>query len=101
VDTPEPALIKLGFSLEEIPQLKLYGPNGCDRCKEGYKGRTGIFEILEVSPTVSTIILNGGNPIDIYKQAVSEGMWDLRKSGLEKVKAGVTSIEELYRITKD
>jgi type IV pilus assembly protein PilB len=101
VETPEPALIKLGFSPEEIPQLKLYGPNGCDRCKEGYKGRTGIFEILEVSPAVSNIILNGGNPIDIYKQAVSEGMWDLRKSGLEKVKSGVTSIEELYRITKD
>jgi type IV pilus assembly protein PilB len=101
IEAPDAALLKVGFLAEEIPNLKLYGPHGCDRCKEGYKGRTGIFEILQVTPAISNIILNGGNPFDICKQAIKEGMWDLRKSALEKVKAGLTSLEELYRVTKD
>ncbi len=101
VDVPEAILLKFGFKKEDIPTLKLYGPNGCEKCKEGYRGRTGIFEVLPVTNSISTIIMNGGNPMEVYKQAVAEGMWDLRRAGIEKVRAGVTSIEELSRITKD
>ncbi len=98
---PEDILLKMGFKQEEIPTLKLYSPVGCEKCKEGYRGRTAIFELLPVTNAISSIILAGGNPLDIYKQAITDGMWDLHRSGLEKLKAGITSIEELSRIIKD
>lgn len=101
VEIPEPALLKMGFKKEEIPDLKLYGPNGCEKCQEGYKGRTGIFEILTVDTAMSAIILDGANPLEIYRKATADGMWDLRRSALEKLKAGTTSIEEIYRITRE
>lgn len=100
-DIPETALLQLGFSKEEIPSLQLFEPKGCDKCKNGYKGRIGIYEVLYVTPEISDIIMAGGNAIDIYAAAVKDGMWDLRRSGLEKVKQGLTGLEELYRITKD
>ncbi len=100
-DIPESALLQLGFSKEEIPSLQLFEPKGCDKCKNGYKGRIGIYEVLYVTPEISDIIMAGGNAIDIYTTAVKGGMWDLRRSGLEKVKQGLTGLEELYRITKD
>jgi type IV pilus assembly protein PilB len=98
---PEAALLQLGFLQDEIPSLQLFEPKGCDKCKNGYKGRIGIYEVLYVTPEISTIIMAGGNAIDLYSAAVKAGMWDLRKSGLNKVKHGLTSLEELYRITKD
>lgn len=101
VEVPEPILLKMGFNKEEIPNLKLYGPNGCEKCKEGYKGRTAIFEILSVNEAISKIILKGGNPLEIYQEASANGMWDLRRSSLEKLKSGITSIEEVYRVIKD
>lgn len=98
---PKKALLELGFSSDEITNLQLFEPKGCDKCKNGYKGRIGIYEVLYVTPEISNIIMAGGNAIDLYATAVKEGMWDLRKSGLNKVKQGLTSLEELYRITKD
>jgi len=98
---PEPALLQLGFSKDELSSLELFEPKGCDKCKNGYKGRIGIYETLYVTPEISSIIMAGGNAIDLYAAAVKAGMWDLRKSGLNKVKHGLTSLEELARITKD
>lgn len=98
---PESVLLQSGFSPDEIPTLQIFEPKGCDKCKNGYKGRIGIYEVLHVTPLISSIIMSGGNAIDLYTAAVKEGMWDLRKSGLNKVKHGLTSLEELFRITKD
>lgn len=101
VEIPKPALLEIGFKEEEIAELKLFGPKGCDKCKEGYKGRLGIYELMPVSGSIGNIIMAGGNAIAIYKQAMEEGMWDLRRSGLYKAKMGLTSLEEVSRITKD
>jgi type IV pilus assembly protein PilB len=98
---PEPALLEMGFLSEEIPTLTIYGPKGCEKCKEGYNGRIGIYEVMAISPEISNIIMAGGNAIDIYKQSMQEGMWDLKKSCLHKVKMGITSLDEVSRITMD
>ncbi len=98
---PEAALLPLGFSAEELSSLQLFEPKGCEKCKNGYQGRIGIYEVLYVTPEISRIIMAGGNAIDLYAAATKAGMWDLRKSGLNKVKQGLTSLEELFRITKE
>ena len=102
-EVPEAALLQVGFTPEEIPTLKIFGPNvkGCEKCKEGYKGRVGLYEVMNVSHAISSIIMAGGNSIDLSKQAAAEGMWDLRRSALNKVKLGQTSLEEVYRVTKE
>jgi type IV pilus assembly protein PilB len=81
--------------------LTLYKPVGCDRCNDGYKGRTGIFQIVRVSDAMGRLIMEGGNAIQIADQAEREGYDDLRRAGLRKVKAGMTSLSELNRVTKD
>lgn len=100
---PESALLEFGFKSEEIESLKIFNPSpqGCEHCKEGYKGRMGIYEVLPISPAISNIIMNGGNAIELGKQAALENMWTLRESGLHKIKQGLTSLEEISRITKD
>lgn len=104
VETVPPiALEKEGFSAAIIPSLTLYGPNieGCEHCKNGYSGRTGIYEILPITESIGRIIMSGGNAIDILDQARKEGLITLRQSGLLKVQNGITSLEEINRITKD
>ncbi len=101
MNVPEPALLAFGFSAEEIPTLKIYGPKGCEQCKEGYKGRLGIYEVMPITPAISHLIMSGGNSMDIAKQAEKENMWNLRRSGLQKARQGLTSLEEISRITKD
>jgi type IV pilus assembly protein PilB len=98
---PENALLELGFTKEDIRDATIFAPKGCDKCKDGYKGRTGIYELLPISPAIETLIMEGGHAIALYKQAIAEGMWDLRKSGLHKVKTGVTSIAEINRVIQD
>ena len=99
VDIPAEALRKEGFTEEEIPGLKIYGPKGCSNCTDGYKGRAGLYQVMEVSESIGRIIMAGGNAIDISDQAIKEGVWDLRRAGLEKVKAGLTSIDEVNSVT--
>ncbi len=99
VDIPAEALRKEGFTEEEIPGLKIYGPKGCTNCTDGYKGRAGLYQVMEVSESIGRIIMAGGNAIDISDQAIKEGVWDLRRAGLEKVKAGLTSIDEVNSVT--
>ena len=74
---------------------------GCNRCNSGNRGRTGVFQVMPVSDCISRIILEGGNALQIARQAAAEGIRDVRQSGLEKVKCGLISLEELNRITAD
>jgi type IV pilus assembly protein PilB len=98
-EVPAEALQKEGFREEEIPGLKIYAPKGCQNCTDGYKGRVGLYQVMEVSEAIGRIIMAGGNAIDIADQATKEGVWDLRRSGLEKVKAGLTSLAEINSVT--
>ena len=99
-DIPREALEKEGFTKQDIDsKLSIFGPVGCKSCNDGYKGRLGIFQVMEVSETMGRIIMEGGNAIQIAEQATKEGVIDLRRAGLNKVKTGVTSLEEVNRVT--
>jgi len=98
-DIPKEALAKEGFDPKTLKQLTIYGPKGCKSCNDGYKGRIGIFQVMEVSETMGRIIMEGGNAIQIADQAATEGVRDLRQAGLNKVKEGVTSLVEINRVT--
>jgi type IV pilus assembly protein PilB len=100
---PEPALLESGFSKEEIqdPEFKLYEPrkDGCEKCGgQGYKGRVGIYQVMPISDTMKRLIMEGSNAIGIADQARSEGIPDLRQSGLKKAKDGLTSLAEINRV---
>jgi type IV pilus assembly protein PilB len=102
VDIPHEALLKEGFSGEEIATgLQIFGPVGCTQCTDGYKGRTGIYEVMPVSEEIGRIIMGGGSVLDIKEQAAREGVWGLRQAALHKVKLGVTSLDEINRVTVD
>ena len=100
MDIPREALEKEGFSADDIEAgLTIYAPKGCKQCNEGYKGRVGIFQVMEVSEAMGRIIMEGGNAMQIADQAAREGVIDLRQAGLNKVKEGVTSLVEINRVT--
>ena len=101
-DIPREALEKEGFTAEELDDgVTIFGPkdNGCKQCNDGYKGRLGIFQVMEVSEAMGRIIMEGGNAMQIAEQAAKEGVIDLRQAGLNKVKEGITSLEEVNRVT--
>ncbi|HVN42808.1 MAG TPA: type IV-A pilus assembly ATPase PilB [Steroidobacteraceae bacterium] len=99
---PEEALLKEGFTPAEIANgLQIFGPVGCMQCTDGYKGRTGLYEVMPVSEEIGRIIMGGGNVLEIKEQAVREGVWGLRQAGLNKVRQGVTSLDEVNRVTVD
>lgn len=101
-DLPREVLLEEGFGEDEIAEgITVYKPVGCDRCVNGYKGRVGIFQVIKVSEEMGRLIMEGGNSIQLADQADHEGYADLRRSGLSKVKAGMTSLQELNRVTKD
>jgi type IV pilus assembly protein PilB len=90
----------MGFSPDEIPGLKIYGPGGCSECKgAGYKGRLGLFELMEVNDKISRIISGQVSEDQLRKAAILEGMVTLRDAGLEKIRQGVTSVEEILKRT--
>ncbi len=100
LEIPKEALLKEGFSETDVAAgMKLFGPKGCSSCTDGYKGRTGIYQVLPVTESVGRIILAGGSAVEIGDEAAKAGVWDLRQSGLEKVKAGITSLEEINSVT--
>ncbi len=101
LELPEAVLRRAGFRAEDIPDLKIFGPGGCDQCNGGYKGRVGIYQVMPVSPAIGQIIMNGGNANDIAEQAQKDGVSDLRQSGLKKVREGITSLEEVERVTNE
>ncbi|MBR9729126.1 type IV-A pilus assembly ATPase PilB [Shewanella intestini] len=99
-DIPEAELIRLGFDETDIANgFTVYKPCGCDFCSGGYKGRVGIYEVMRMSDEIARTIMEGGNSLQINRQAKSAGMKDLRQSGLLKVVKGVTSISEINRVT--
>ena len=99
-DVPRAALLKEGFEAQAIEDgLTIFGPVGCKSCNYGYKGRLGIFQVMEVSEKMGRIIMEGGNAMTIADQAVAEGVLDLRGAGLNKIKDGLTSLEEINRVT--
>lgn len=96
---PKQTLIEEGFSEAEIEEITLYRPTGCEHCSHGYKGRVGLFEMLYVSKEIGKIIMQKGNSLDIQAQAERDGMISIRQAGLNKVKSGITSLEEINRVT--
>ena len=99
---PDEELRREGFTDEDLAgSPKIFKAVGCDQCTNGYKGRVGIYQVMPVSEAMGRIIMQGGNAMDIADQAREEGIDDLRRSGLKKVLAGVTSLEEINRVTKD
>lgn len=101
VHYPDNVLKSIGFSDEEIESVVIYGPVGCEHCTNGYKGRVGIYQVMTLSDKMRQIILEGGNAMQIADQAALEGINDLRASGLNKVRFGITSLEEIDRVTKE
>jgi type IV pilus assembly protein PilB len=101
-DVPREALLKEGFKEDELADLKIFkaGP-GCDNCNGGYKGRVGVYQVMKLSEEMQRIIMKGGNALDLAEQARREGIPDLRESGLKKIKDGLTSLEEINRVTKE
>lgn len=101
IAVPNEVLLKEGFTPEQVGTFKVYGPAGCENCNNGYKGRVGIYEVVKVTQKLQSIIMEEGNAIEIDKQMRKDGFNDLRTSGLSKVIQGVTSLEEVNRVTKD
>ncbi|HZV22793.1 MAG TPA: type IV-A pilus assembly ATPase PilB [Luteimonas sp.] len=102
VHLPDHALLAEGFTADEIHAgLKIYEAGGCPECTEGYKGRTGIYQVMPMSDEIQEIILAGGNVMQLGEAAQKAGIRDLRQSALLKVRNGVTSLSEINRVTKD
>lgn len=101
VQLPESALIKAGFEEHEIEHLEIFAPVGCDQCNDGYKGRVGIYQVMPVSPAIGEIIMREGTALDIEIQAKKDNVPNLRQSGLKKVRAGLTSLAEVERVTNE
>jgi type IV pilus assembly protein PilB len=100
LDIPREALLKEGFQEADVNNgIKIFAPKGCQNCTDGYKGRVGIYQVLPITDTIARIILAAGSAVDISEQADKEGVWDLRRAGLEKVRAGLTSLEEVNSVT--
>lgn len=101
IQIPPETLLQEGFKKTELNDLEIYGPVGCDACTNGYKGRIGLYEMLQMNDHIGQMIMSGSNSLDIAKAARDNGMVTLRESGLEKIKTGITSLEEINRVTKD
>jgi type IV pilus assembly protein PilB len=100
VETPPQMLIQVGFAPDEVKILKIQRGHGCDRCgNSGYKGRVGLFEVLQFSDEIREMILSGATTIELKRKAIEEGMVSLRSSGLQKIRGGVTTLEEVLRET--
>ncbi len=99
-DVPAKVLLDVGFPAEAVGSFAMYKGRGCSTCNgTGYKGRVGLYEVLEINDAVRELIMMGANSVELRKKAIEEGMLTLRMSGLEKIKQGITTIEEVLRET--
>jgi type IV pilus assembly protein PilB len=103
VEIPQQSLLEMGFTEADTqsPEFQIYQPVGCSECREGYKGRVGIYEVMKVTPEISRIIMEDGNAIQIADASDKAGFNNLRRSGLMKVMQGVTSLQEVNRVTSE
>lgn len=102
-DIPKNSLLEMGFTEQDLadPEFQIYQPVGCTECREGYKGRVGIYEVMKVTPEISKIIMEDGNALEIAKASTQLGFDNLRRSGLKKVISGLTSLQEVNRVTSE
>ena len=101
-DIPHETLVESGYSEEEVDgSWVTYHPVGCSACNNGYKGRLGIYQVMPITEEIQRIILRDGSALEIAEQARSEGVRSLRDSGLQKVKLGLTSLEEVLAVTNE
>jgi type IV pilus assembly protein PilB len=99
-ETPETALLDIGFKKEEKGTFKSYKGKGCSACGDsGYKGRIALYEVMPLKEEIKELVIKGATSIDLKKAAINSGMMTLRMSGLKKIKEGITSIEEVLRVT--
>ena len=102
VDIPRTALEEEGFTSAQIDEKpELFKAVGCDQCSEGFKGRVGIYQVMPISDEIGRIIMENGSALDVADQAKKDGVDNLRQSAIKKVIAGLTSLEEINRVTKD
>jgi type IV pilus assembly protein PilB len=102
VDIPADALIKEGFTEEQVAKgFKVYKAVGCDACNGGYKGRTGLYQVMPISDAMRRLIMAGSNAIELADQAGKEGIPNIRQSALKKVMDGITSLEEINAVTME
>jgi type IV pilus assembly protein PilB len=102
LDIPAEASKKEGFEAADIARgIKVYKAVGCNLCTDGYKGRVGIYQVMPVTETMGRIIMEGGGALNISDQATKDGIWNLRRAGLQKVLDGLTSLEEINSVTID
>jgi type IV pilus assembly protein PilB len=100
IQMPAQALVDVGFQLDEAQRVKLYKGRGCGNCNNtGYRGRVGLFEVMEMSEDVRELILSGASAMELRRKAMEEGMISLRASGIQKVREGLTTVEEIVRET--
>ena len=100
IDIPKSALIEKGFSEEQVDKgFDVFGPKGCGKCSGGYKGRVGIYEVVKITPEISKIIMEDGNSIEIAAECAKQGFKNIFQSALIKVMTGLTSLEEVDRVT--
>ncbi len=100
-ELPEEALLREGFPAGQIGRFRLYRPAGCMACNGGYRGRVGLYEVVRITPALQQLIMQEGNALEIAAQARAEGFADLRAAGLLKAMQGLTSLEEINRVTRD
>jgi type IV pilus assembly protein PilB len=98
---PEGALLEMGFTPEQLNHATIKHPVGCDQCKDGYKGRVGIYEVVRITKPLAAAIMDGANSIELDRVAREAGFDDLRQSALKKCADGLISLEEVSRVTTD
>ena len=99
-NTPDEALIDVGFPASEVKEIKDFKGAGCATCNgTGYKGRVGLYEVMEITEEMRELILVGASGLELRRKAIEEGMLTLRQSGLEKIRQGMTTVEEVVRET--
>ncbi len=100
IQMPTQALVDIGYAVEDAPGVQLYKGRGCANCNNtGYRGRVGLYEVMEISEEIRELILSGASAMELRRKAIEEGMISLRHSGLRKIQDGLTTVEEVVRET--